>query len=261
MQIWEARLEKIFLNNDNNLKKIEDESIIHCLVSGAKQSELEVFIWRLLGGSKHLASVRIESIRKQKKQFCIVPIPGHENQVQELMIGQSYIDIYVPESALLMRCNIHHTDAPIRYYLEIPAFVAQVERRKSFRINVYDSEDVKINFGKSVSVPRVMTQQFGKSCFDISTGGFSFLVSRMESKFFQINDPIRMLEIKTSDWSTIVNVEIALIKEVEPDEYNGLTYKVWRICCRFSLIDQISKKYLEKYIFERIKDELHAISV
>ena len=106
-----------------------------------------------------------------------------------------------------------------------------------------------------------MTQQFGKSCFDISTGGFSFLVSRMESKFFQINDPIRMLEIKISDWSTIVNVEIALIKEVEPDEYNGLTYKVWRICCRFSLIDQISKKYLEKYIFERIKDELHAISV
>ena len=261
MKVREALLEKNFLNNDNKLKKIEDESVIHCLVSGAKEAELEVFIWRLLGGSKHLANVRIESIRKQRKEFCIIPISGHENQVQELMSGQSYIDLYIPESALLLRCNIHHTDAPIRYYLEIPAFVAQVERRKSFRLNVYDSEDVKINFAKSVSVPRPMSQKFAKSCFDISTGGFSFLVSRMESKFFQINDPIRTLEIKTNGWSTKVNVEIALIKEVEPDEYNGLSYKVWRICCRFSQIDQISKKHLEKYIFERIKDELHAIHV
>lgn len=248
------------MSNDNKLKKVQDEAIIHNLLSGAKEAELEAFVWRLLGGSKHLANVRIECIRKQRKDFCIIPIPGHERKVQELMHGQSYIDLYVPESALLLRCNIRHSDAPIRYYLEIPAFVAQVERRKSFRLNVYEAENIKINFAKSVSVPRPMSQNFQKSCFDISTGGFSFLVSRMESKFFQINDPIRMLEIKTEGWSTKVSAEIALIKEIEPDEYNGLTYKVWRVCCRFSQLDQISKKHLEKYIFERIKDELHAIN-
>jgi hypothetical protein len=248
------------LTNDNKLKKIEDEAIIHNLISGAKEAELEVFVWRLLGASKHLANVRIESIRKQRKDFCIVPIFGHEQHVQELLNGQSYIDLYVPESALLLRCNIRHSDAPIRYYLEIPTFVAQVERRKSFRLNVYEAENIKISFGKTVSIPRPMSQIFQKSCFDISTGGFSFLVSRMESKFFQINDPIRLLEIKTEGWSIKVNAEIALIKEVEPDEYNGLTYKVWRICCRFSQLDQISKKHLEKYIFERIKDELHVIN-
>ncbi|MBA2403993.1 MAG: PilZ domain-containing protein [Bdellovibrionales bacterium] len=253
-------MEKIVLTNDNKLAKVQDEAIIHNLISGAKEAELEVFIWRLVGGSKHLANVRIESIRKQRKDFCIIPIAGHERTVQELMSGQGYIDLYVPESALLLRCNIRHSDAPFRYYLHIPDFVAQVERRKSFRLNVYETEDVKISFGKSVSIPRPMSQHFHKSCFDISTGGFSFLVSRMESKFFQINDPIRTIEIKSGGWSTKVNAEIALIKEVEPDEFNGLTYKVWRICCRFNQLDQISKKHLEKYIFERIKDELHAIN-
>jgi hypothetical protein len=253
-------LESIVLNNDNKLKKVQDEAIIHNLISSAKEAELEVFIWRLVGGSKHLTNVRIESIRKQRKDFCIIPVPGHERQVQELMTGQGYIDLYVPDSALLLRCNIRQADAPFRYYLTIPAFVAQVERRKSFRLNVYDTEDVKISFGKSVTVPRVMSQHFHKACFDVSTGGFSFLVSRMESKFFQINDPIRTIEIKAGQWATKVNAEIALIKEIEPDEYNGLTYKVWRICCRFSQIDQISKKHMEKYIFERIKDELHVIN-
>ena len=253
-------MEKIVLNNDNKLKKVHEESIIYNLISGAKERSLEVFIWRLVGTSKHLANVRIESIRKPRKDFCIVPVPGHEQQVQDLMSGQGYIDLYVPDSALLLRCNIRHTDAPVRYSLHIPDFVAQVERRKSFRLNVYEEESVKVSFGKAVSMPRPMSQHFVKSCFDISAGGFSFLFSRMESKFFQVNDPIRTIEFKAGNWTTKVNAQISLIKEIEPDEYNGLTYKVWRVCCRFSEIDQISKKHLEKYIFERIKSELHVIN-
>ncbi len=252
-------MEKLVLN-DNKLKRVQDEAVIHSLLSSTKESEMEVFIWRLVGGSKHLANIKIESIRKARKDFCITPIPGHERQVQDLMSSQDFIDLYVPESALLLRCKIRQTDAPYRYYLQVPEFVAQVERRKSLRLNTYDSEEVKISFGKSVSTPRPMSQHFHKSCLDVSTGGFSFLVSRMESKFFQINDPIRTIEIKAGSWSTKVNAEIALIKEIEPDEFNGLTYKVWRICCRFSQIDQISKKHLEKFIFERIKDELHVIN-
>lgn len=253
-------MEKIVLTSDNQLKKIKDESIILSLLHGAKESNLEVFVWRLIGGTKQLANVKIEALRRPRKDFCIVPASGHEREVQELMSSLEHIDLYIPESALLLRCKIRQIDAPFRYYLQIPDFVAQVERRKSFRLNVYQTEDVKISFGKSVSVPRPMSQHFHKACFDISSGGFSFLVSRMESKFFQINDPIRTIEIKAGGWSSKVNAEVSLIKEVEPDEFNGLTYKVWRICCRFSQIDQISKKHLEKYIFERIKDELHVIN-
>ena len=248
------------MSNDVKLKKVKDESVIVSLISTAKESELEVFIWRLVGGSKHLANVRIESLRKPRRDFCIVPSPGHEEHVQDLMASQNYIDLYVPESALLLRCNIRQTDAPIRYYLQIPEFVAQVERRKSFRLNTYQTEEVKVSFVKSVSIPRPMSQQFQKSCYDISVGGFSFFVSRMESKFFQIHDPIRNIEIKVGGFTSKVMAEVALIKEVEPDEHNGLTYKVWRVCCRFTQIDQISKKHLEKFIFERIKDELHAIN-
>lgn len=246
--------------NDNKLKKVHDEAIIHSLISGAKEAELEVFIWRLVAGSKHLANVRIESIRKNRNDFCIVPISGHERDVQAMLTSQDTIDLYIPDSALLLRCKIRQADAPFRYYLQIPDFVAQVERRKSFRLNVYQSEDVKISFGKTTSHPRTMSQHFHKQCFDISTGGFSFFVSRIESKFFNVNDPIRTIEFKAGGFTLKVNAEVALMKEVEPDEFNGLTYKVWRVCCRFSQIDQISKKHLEKFIFERIKDELHAIN-
>ncbi len=248
------------MNNDNSLKKIHDEATILTLLGSAKEAQHEVFIWRLIGGSKHLAGVRVEAIRRTRNDFCISPISGQNQQVQDMMGTLDYIDLYIPDSALLLRCKIRQTDAPTRYYLEIPSFVAQVERRKSMRLNVHTTDEIKVTFAKATSVPRLMTQHFNKSCFDISSGGFSFLVSRMESKYFKINDPIRMINLQTSEWASSLNAEIALIKEIEPDEYNGLTYKVWRVCCRFSQMDDLTKKRLEKYIFERIKDELHVIN-
>lgn len=246
--------------HDNKLKKVKDESTIYNLLSGAKESTAEVFVWKLIGNAKHLGQVRIESIRKTRRDFCITPAEGQDRIVQDLLSGQSHIDLFIPQSALLLRCNVKTTDAPFRYYLQMPEFVAQVERRKSFRLKTYDTSEVKVSFGKTVINPRQMTQHFMKVCYDVSSGGFSFFVSKMEAKFFAVNDSIPLIAIKAGDWGTNVAAEVATIREVEPDEYNGFTYKVWRISCRFTKIDQISKKYLEKFIFERIKEELHAIN-
>jgi hypothetical protein len=246
--------------NGNKLKKVNDESTIMSLLSSAKEGSFEVYIWRLIGDSKHVAHVKIESIRKSRGDFSIAPMDLADRKVQELIGSQNFIDLYIPDSALLLRCSIKQTDAPHRYYLHLPEFVAQVERRKSFRVNVHETSEVRLNFNKAIPFPRHMTQQFNKNCFDISTGGFSFFVSRMESKFFKVNDPIRSVVVQIGNWTTKINAEVALIKEVEPDEYNGLTYKVWRVCCRFNQIDQISKKYLEKFVFERLKEEVHAIN-
>lgn len=248
------------MGHDNNLKKVKDLPTIINLLQGAKDSTAEVFLWKLIGETKHLGQVRIESIRKMRRDFCVVPAEGQERIVQDLMGSVGFIDLYIPTSALLMRCHIKSTDAPIRYYLQFPEFVAQVERRKNMRLAVPGAADVKLSFGKTVNLPRPMSQHFVKNCYDVSAGGFSFLASKMESKYFQIKDSIPLIEIQAGKWSTKASAEITTIREVEPDEYNGLPYKVWRVSCRFSELDQISRKYLEKFIFERIKDELHVIN-
>lgn len=246
--------------SENKLKKVTDEALILSLLSGAKEKSCEVFIWKIVGSEKHLGHVRIESLRKARKDFCIVPVDGQDRIVQDLMSGNTIIDLYVPDSALLLRCSIKQTDAPFRYYLQLPTFVALAERRKSFRLKVQEEDEVKISFGKTVNQPRPMSQHFHKSCFDVSTGGFSFFISKPEAKFFEKGDLISQLDLKAGKWSTKITAEVAMIKEVEPDELNGLHYKAWRVSCRISQIDQISRKYLEKFIFERIKEELHAIN-
>jgi hypothetical protein len=248
------------LANDNKLRKVKEEYTILSLLFGAKESNAEVFIWKIVGNSKHLGQVRIESIRKMRKDFCIVPADGQDRPVQELMGSHNYVDLYIPESATLVRCQIKQTDAPYRYYLHFPEFAAQVERRNEFRLNVHHSSDFKVSFTKNVTHPRPMSQGFMKDCYDVSAGGFSFYSSKMEIKFFKESDSIPMVELKAGSHTIRVGAEIVSIREIDPDEYNGLSYKVWRVSCSFSQIDQISRKYLEKLIFERIKDELHAIN-
>ena len=246
--------------SDNKLVKISDEATILKLINGVKEAHIDMFIWKLIGSSKHLGKVRIESVRKQRKDFVILPAEGQGQVVQDLMASQSYIDIYVPDAAMLLRCNIRQTDAPVRYYLQFPDFVAQAERRKSLRINVHQNSDVQITFSKKLELVKVMTQTFNKACFDLSVGGLSFFVSKMESKFFETGDAIHAINIKTSAWSCVLPAEIVAIREIEPDEFNGLTYKVWRISCRFTEVDKATKQYLDQFILERIKDELHVIN-
>jgi hypothetical protein len=240
--------------------KVTDEGIIMNLLSGANDRKSDVFIWRFFGNLKHIGQVRIDYIRKNRKDFCITPTEGQGQIIHNLIHLQDWVDLYIPESLAMLRCSLKSVDSSNRYFLKIPEFAGQVERRKSLRLNVYETSEVKLSFTKSPSLSSSTSQRFIKDCFDLSSGGFSFLVSRMELKFFQINESIQTLELKTSDWMTTVSASVRSLLEVEPDEYNNLPYKVWRVNCSFLSIDKNSQKFLEKFIFERIKNDLSVIN-
>lgn len=248
------------MKDGNQLKKIEDGHQIIANLNSAKDESCEIYVWRFVGGNKHLGLSRIEAVRKQRNDFCIVPTEGQDRVLQDMISGQTHVDLYIPSKCIVMRCRLKQTDAPFRYYLEFPEFIAQAERRKELRVNVYKEEELKVSFGKTITLPRAMSQFFLKSCFDVSTGGISFFVSKTEAKLFAPQDVISTMELKTSEWSARVASQVLAVRETEPDEANGFAYKVWRVSCKITQIDPVAKKQLERFIFERIKDELHAIN-
>lgn len=244
----------------NDLSKVQDEGVILSLLQGAKEKSSEVFVWRFIGGEKHLGLTRIESIRKLRGDFCIVPQSGQERVVQDLIGSANFIDLYIPEYCLLLRCDIRQTDAPERYYLKIPDFVAQIDRRKSARLSTEGDPSIQVKFSKLPPVSKGLKQLFTKNCFDLSAGGLSFYVSRQESKFFRPGDVDKALQLSTDEVTLTADAEVTSVIEVEPDEFNGLSYKVWRVSYRFLNLDQTHQKSLERFIFKRIKDELHVIN-
>jgi hypothetical protein len=246
------------LATEVKLTKIKEASVILNLLNSSKDTQDDVFVWKLIAGEEYLGQVRIESVSKSRKDFCIIPMSNHERSVQNLLINQSHIDFFIPNSSLLLRCQLKKSEAPERYYLHFPKIVAQVDRRSGLRTSALETNDVVISF--SSKAERGQVQQFSKSCFDISSGGFSFYVSKLEKKFFNPGEMLDDLRIKTHHWDIKVEAQLILTKEIEPDEYNGLGYKAWRINCRFKNLDQVSRRHLDRFILERIKDDLHVIN-
>jgi hypothetical protein len=244
----------------NLMKKIDDPKVIWSLLKSTKELSRQVYIWKFIGDKKYLGMVKIESVRRARNDFCLIPSEQQSKVVESLLSNVAEIDLYVPESSLLMRCYLRQSDSPRRYYLSFPHYSALLERRKHLRLDVYESESIKVNFSKTIVVPRVMSQFFEKTITDIGVGGFSFYVSKMELKYFQVGDPILGISFKSYEWNSKLDGEITNIREIEPDDLNSLSYKVWRISCRFRNINVESKKYIEKFILERIKQDLNVIS-
>lgn len=249
------------MSDFNKLKKIHDKSLIYSHLQSTKDNEHEVWVWRMIGDEKHLVSVRFDAIRKTRSDFSLMASDKSLTSLRDLVGGSSALDIYIPDSSLLFRANIKQFD-PLsgKFYLEVPPFMAQVERRKNFRVNVYSKSDVMVEFSKNILYPRAHSQIFLKSCFDISAGGFSFLVSRLESKYFKEKDKISSLKIKIGERNIDVDASVISVLEIEPDIHNRLHYKVWKICCKLDRLDVFQKKFLEKYIFERIIYDLNVIN-
>lgn len=245
---------------DSVFTRIDDKDTVLKYLTSIKESSGSALIWKIIGDSKFTAEVKIEAIRKTRGDFILVPDEGDADKVQSLMGTNGFIDFYIPESSLIFRCKIRQTEAPVRYFLEVPEFMAQIERRQSLRLDLSDSNEVTIKFSKHQEPSKTIQQKFSKNCFDISAGGLSFLVSRLESKSFKVNDFIRAVEIQTPQWKSQVILQVALVKELTPDENSDISYKAWKVSCRFISLDDISKKYLTKFVFERLKSNEHVIN-
>lgn len=247
------------MKTDNNLKEVKDKVTIFNLLTGAKENDSDVFVWRFIGSQKHLGRMRIESFRKTDGTLCLVPVEEDEKIVREIVGNLGHVDVYIPDCAMLFRCDLKTTDRDIRYYLKIPTLVAQLERRISVRLVTDKNSKFTVQFTTSSRRQNLPPMQFTKDCIDISSGGLSFYVSKQELKFFQISEEIKKVKISLEVKSIPLEMMVTTILEISPDEFNKLPYKVWRVNCKFTSIDQISKKYLEKFILEKINLDLHDI--
>ncbi len=253
-------MENIFLTTDNQLKEVKDKATIFSLLSGAKENDSDVFVWRLIGGQKHLGRMKVESFRKSDSVLCLVLVDENLGLVKEIVGNLGHVDLYIPDCAMLLRCDLKSTDRGQRYYVKIPPLVVQLERRKSLRLVPTDEDPVTVSITKSVKKMGGGFQQFKKPCVDISIGGFSIYVSKLELKHFQIGDEISSGEIIFQTRKLLIAAQVCSIIEIAPDDFNKNPYKIWRVNFRFSSHNQLSMRQLEKYIFEKINQDLHVIT-
>ncbi len=235
------------------MNKITREKVIAGFIQSAKDKSEEIYVWKITNDRKIMAKINFEVIRRSKHEIVISPAPEDQELYGHVLGACEELNFYLANSAVMFKAKVKQHLNDYKVLVSYPVFVAQVERRKSLRLNTYSTEEVKVNFCKTMINPKVLTQSFNKSCYDISMGGFSILVSKLEAKFFQIGDPVAEATIFFNGRKITTAADVIHLIELEPENHMDLMYKVWKVSFQYNFIDKKDQEYINKYVFENNK--------
>ena len=230
-----------------NLKKIDGDARINSLLVKLRDHDLKCYIWRFIGDRKILAQVRVTAVRKFKKDFTISPYSSSEKENYNHIIGTTEeVNFYVANDLIIFRAKLSQIETQLSIILKNPEFFAQAERRKHLRLPTYSSEMISAKFSKCILFPRFQIQYFQKKCFDISAGGASIIVSKIEGKYFQVDDEVPHLEIVVGGRIINVDVKVVATQELLPGYSDDILYKVQRINFKFMKISKPDFEFLRR---------------
>jgi hypothetical protein len=237
----------------NTLKKNFNDWAIFSIINNTKLSDKSVLGWKIVAGKKVTVEVIFHIIRKFRNEIVVRAV-GSQGKVSlgDLAAGAQKLNFYLPDDMVLFQTDVKHVEQNGDVRIKIPEMIAQIDRRKFLRLFVEDGIDVNVKFLKENHGHKVSTQQFIKSCFDVSAGGFSFIISKSESRFFMKDDSMFGIELQIGKENITVNADIINILEVEPTVENKLHYKGWKVCVKYSHIKKESKNLLNDFIFRYV---------
>lgn len=239
---------------DNNiLKKNHSVWAIFSILNNTKMFGKPAMAWKIVSGKKVTADVFIRVIRKSRGEIIIKAVsPGSQEVLEKIAAGSQHLNLYLPEDMVLFQSEIKSFDQNGDIGLRIPEMMAQIDRRKHMRLTIGEIPLATVKFFKESHSLRSNTQLFEKGCFDISAGGLSFIVSRMESKYFSRGDYMSLVRIMVDGKEIPVSGEIVNILDVEPNSHNKLHYRGKKICLKYDTIDSKARQFLADFVFRHV---------
>ncbi len=240
-------------NNKNTLKKNYNDWAIFSIINNTKVNEKTVLGWKIVAGRKVTVEIIFHIIRKFRNEIVVRAVgPQGKTNLGNLAAGANKLNFYLPDDMVLFQTEVKQIEMSGDIRIKIPEMIAQVDRRKDLRLFVENGINVEINFLKQNHGQKLATQQFKKTCFDVSAGGLSFIISKTEKKFFKEGDLVKNFKLNLDGKDIEIDTQVVNILEVEPNAQNDLHYKGWKICLKYINLKKPTKKIIEEFVFRYI---------
>lgn len=226
-----------------------------CSILSNKKERRESFVcWKMVGGVKQVAEVSLSIIRKSREEIVVKPVgEKNERSLQEIVTGSETVNFFLQEDKVLFQSVIKSFSSQGQLTVSLPKEFAQIDRRDHVRLQLYDDLTSCLSFKKESHYSQnKMNQHFDKKCFDLSAGGLSFIVSRVEARFFKNEDPIHSIALQVNGKTIICAAKVVNILDIEPNDRNKLNYKAHKICIEFTIISDKDRKYINDYVFKYV---------
>lgn len=241
---------------DNKLKKNSDEWAISSVINNAKENEHALLAWKIVAGKKITVDVVFHIIRKFRNEIDVRAIGAKDKKVlADLSINAQKLNFYLPDDQVLFQTEVKKIQENGNVTIKFPEMMAQIDRRKDLRLFLDEDLKLELNFSKQNHSQNIMTQKFNKSCFDISSGGLTFLISKPEMNFFKVGDSVEKIQLSLGGTPLNISGKVINIFEIEPNKRNGLNYKAHKVCIQLTKLNSAKKKLIDNFVFEHVELE------
>jgi c-di-GMP-binding flagellar brake protein YcgR len=236
------------------LNKNKSSWALYSILENKKEKKENFICWRMINGSKQVAEVSLSIIRKSREEIVIKAV-GEKNEkaLLDIVTGAETVNFFLQEDKVLFQSVIKSSSGQGKLTVSLPREFAHIDRRNHVRLQLYDDITSTLSFKKESHYSQHKTNQlFEKKCFDLSAGGLSFIVSRVEARFFKKNDPIHSIALVMNNKTIMCAAKVVTILDVEPNDRNKLNYKAHKVCLEFTVISEQDRKCIGEYVFKYV---------
>lgn len=239
--------------NKNVLKKNFQDWAIFSIVNNTKLNDKPIIGWKIIAGKKVTAEVVFHTLRKFRDEIVIRAV-GHKSKITltNLTVGSNKLNFYLPDDLVLFQTEVKHIERNGDIRVKMPKMIAQVDRRKHLRLVADEKMTISLSFNKESQALNKGPQKFEKKCFDISAGGCSFIISKIEKTYFTVGEKIADVRLVLGGDVVSVNAKIVNILEEKPNSRNGLLYQGWKICTKNTFLHSQDKRIVDDFVFKYV---------
>ncbi|MCB9060427.1 MAG: PilZ domain-containing protein [Halobacteriovoraceae bacterium] len=219
-------------------------------IAEAVKNKEEGYSWYAFHSNIIKAELVVETIRKDRNEVVIRPLPGSIAYLQEMIAGQEYLNVCLPKSSLVFTSKIKWMNDEGKLLLSLPEKYSFSERRREERIEPNSS--VLVNF-------KYLGNQVRKNCLDLGLGGFSIVFAKSEGQVLDRGKIIDNIEIRFNDELLEVNCKVTSILILKPYMIDRVPYAGSRVSFQFVDLTPVQKEKIEIFL-KSYEEEINFIS-
>ncbi len=213
------------------LEKIKNIKAVYSMLKNTKLLREPLILWRFVGEQKVTAKVDLVLVRKYRNEIVLKPRADYIEEYKQIVSVAERVNFFIPYYSLLFQCRLKGVEDSLNSIFDSPCEYAQVDRREHVRIPLSDHSKVGVLIAKTV-VSNDLKVNLVKSAFDMSAGGFSILVSKLDERYFVSGRTFDKVYIKIFNKPFKVKAKVVNNIAVNPKDHD-VYYPSFKISFQF----------------------------
>ncbi len=221
------------------MKEVKKNKEFDKMIIEAVLGKYSFFIWQSIDGIIEKCETKIKAVRNDYNEIELAVEKNQEVQLEKVIPGNRTLNIFVPELSVSFLTGLKSISVDKKIKIHLPSEYTFYNRRSDERIQPTKTAYANFELNKKITK---------KSLFDISVGGFSFIVSQADTMAVKRERQSNLFFLEFAGRKFKVNAECVSSVKIDRHKLDDLPYGGVKLGFRFVEISKNDKDFLIELI-------------